>query len=100
MNQNFWYGFAVVGPWLMNIGLYFYTLSLESQFVFSESIEWQHRDEVMLVDDLDDDTTLVGALVKEHDEDNYAFDRVCGWSGMAIMVFVLVVWMVVMVMKQ
>lgn len=86
------YGLLCPPLWVYNIALYFHARKYDSQYKFSESIEWGYKKEVTLISPLDDDS-MVKCLIKEHDNTGKEYDQYCGWSAMALCVSMIILWL-------
>jgi hypothetical protein len=75
--------------------LYFTAQRLDSQYKFSESIEWHYKDEIKLIISLEDDS-IVSSMIREHEKTDRQFDQFCGWSALGMVLEGVIIVLLVM----
>ena len=83
--------------WVYNLLLFVASFKDDSQYKFSESIEWAYKDEIALSVELNDDS-LVSGIIKQHCETGRRYDRICGWSFMGLLLYAVLLWLLIMIL--
>lgn len=97
VERNLLYGTVCPLLWVYNLLLFMASFKDDSQYKFSESIEWAYKDEIALSVELNDDS-LVSSVIKQHCETGRRYDRICGWSFLGLLLYAVLLWLLIMIL--